>query len=341
MFDPGDHFTYSNSNYILLSVAVQRASGKSLRDFAQENIFKPLGMGQTQFVDDHGLIVPNRAIGYLPKKSGGFFRDANVNGLIGDGGVYTTSEDLLRWNRNFDTGQVGGSLFLKLMLQPVKLRSGKEYGYGGGLFLRKYRGLNMVGHGGGSSAYTADFMRFPDQHFAVATLCNTLANPAVLNQKIVDLYLGGEFKEAALSSDTPRPSLVPKAVDASGLNLGDYAGDYYSDEVQTTYRFIVEGNKLWLFGRKSNDPWARPIGTDRFFFPPGMDLHFVRDAQNHVSGFTLALAFSRRDEAYSVRPSVTFRRTQARALPGATRSNAPPKDDRLTTIRVSAARLCN
>jgi hypothetical protein len=184
-------------------------------------------------------------------------------------------------------------------------------------------------------------MRFPDQHLAVATLCNTQANLGVFNRKIVDLYLGGAFKDAALSSDGTQPALAPKAVDASGLNLGDYAGDYYSDEVQTTYRFIVEGKELTLFGRKSNNREARPIGNDHFFFSPGMDLHFVRDAQNHQFGFTLALAFTTRDEAYSARPSVTFRRIQTGALPGVTRSNAPAKDDRLTTIRVNAARLNN
>ena len=333
MFDPGDHFTYSNSNYILLSIVVQRASGKPLRDFAQENIFKPLGMSHTQFVDDHGLIVRNRAIGYLPKKGGGFFKDANVCGLIGDGGVYTTPEDLLRWDQNFDTGQVGGPEFLKLMLQPVKLRSGKEYGYGGGLYLRKYRGLDMVGHGGGSSAYLADFRRFPGQHLAVATLCNTRVNPAALDQKIADLYLGREFKEAAVADDSSRPSPVPKSVDASDLNLGEYAGDYYSDEIQTTYRFIVEGNELRLYGRKSNIPEARPIGNDQFFFPPGMDLHFVRDAQSHVSGFTLAIAFiPLRDEAYSVRPSVTFRRIHTGALP-TTGLTAPSQNDISELVR--------
>ncbi|PYS82304.1 MAG: penicillin-binding protein, partial [Acidobacteria bacterium] len=107
-FQPGGQFQYTNSNYILLAVIVKRASGKPLPMFAKENIFDPLSMKSAKYVDDHAQIIKNRAIGYMPRKSGGFLIDSAVNDLIGDGGLYMTVEDLLRWNHNFDTGQVGG-----------------------------------------------------------------------------------------------------------------------------------------------------------------------------------------------------------------------------------------
>lgn len=71
-FKPGSEFLYSNSGYFLLSQIVKRASGKSLREFAEENIFKPLGMTRTRFYDDHTEIVRNRAASYVPRKGGGF-----------------------------------------------------------------------------------------------------------------------------------------------------------------------------------------------------------------------------------------------------------------------------
>jgi len=70
-FKPGDEFLYSNSGYFLLSAIAKRASGKSLREFAQENIFKPLSMNNTHFHDDHTMIVKNRAAGYSSKKDSG------------------------------------------------------------------------------------------------------------------------------------------------------------------------------------------------------------------------------------------------------------------------------
>src|SRR5438132_4852033 len=104
-FQPGEQFQYTNSGYILLTVIVKRASGKPLPMFAKENIFDPLGMKSAKYVDDHAQIIKQRAIGYMPRRSGGFLIDTAVNDLIGDGGLYSTVEDMLRWNRNFDTGQ--------------------------------------------------------------------------------------------------------------------------------------------------------------------------------------------------------------------------------------------
>ncbi len=87
------------------------------------------------------------------------------------------------------------------------------------------------------------------------------------------------------SSDMRRGSL-PKV---SRVELNEYAGDYYSDELLVTFHFIVEKNQLKWFGRKENNPVGGPLGGDRFFYPPGMELAFVRDAQRRVTGFTLAI----------------------------------------------------
>ena len=81
----------------------------------------------------------------------------------------------------------------------------------------------------------------------------------------------------------------PTIIDPKGVDLSEYAGDYYSNELQVTLRFVVDNNQLKLSGRKSNDPQAYPIAADHFFYKPGMELTFTRDAQQHVTGFTLAV----------------------------------------------------
>ncbi|MBA3693269.1 MAG: serine hydrolase, partial [Acidobacteria bacterium] len=87
-FKPGERYLYSNSGYFLLSQIVKRASGKSLRAFTDENVFKPLGMVNTRFHDDRSEIIKNRATGYFPRKGGGFsVLITNFDG-VGDGGLF-------------------------------------------------------------------------------------------------------------------------------------------------------------------------------------------------------------------------------------------------------------
>ena len=144
------------------------------------------------------------------------------------------------------------------------------------------------------------------------TTDTTRSDPGGLNDKIADLYLGDLMKTVQPVSAISRPGNIPPAVDLPSSDLAEYAGDYYSDELPATYRFVVVGNELQLFGRKSNNPVAQPIGEDRFFFRAGMELRFVRDAQHRIRSLTIARAFTPlRDEAFVPRPALTFRRLEA------------------------------
>lgn len=100
-FQPGEEYLYSNSGYLLLAHIVKRATDRSLREWAAENMFGPLGMTDTHFHDDHTHIVPNRASGYSPIEDGYGISQTTLD-MVGDGGVYTTIEDLLP--RSYPTG---------------------------------------------------------------------------------------------------------------------------------------------------------------------------------------------------------------------------------------------
>jgi CubicO group peptidase (beta-lactamase class C family) len=95
---PGAEHSYTNMGYSLLALIVKRASGQSLREFAEANIFKPLGMGDTQFRDDHTLVVKNRTASYEPRKDGGFSLSLGAVDTVGPNGVFTTIEDFARWD---------------------------------------------------------------------------------------------------------------------------------------------------------------------------------------------------------------------------------------------------
>ncbi len=194
-FTPGAEHLYSNSGYFLLSVIVRRANGKSLREFAHENIFTRLGMKHTHFHDDHTMIVPLRATGYARKENGEFGVEMSNFEQTGDGAVMTTIEDLLLWDQNFYQAKVGGRQLIDLLLTQGKLNGGEKLQYASGLYVGEHRGLKMVSHGGAWAGYRAELIRFPEERFSVACLCNVdSSNPSGLARQVADLYLSDRLK---------------------------------------------------------------------------------------------------------------------------------------------------
>ena len=106
-FAPGDRFSYTNSGYFLLAEIVTRVSGLKASLFAQENIFEPLGMTHTRFYDDPNAIIQDQALGYSPRRDGGYRLDILRSEVIGDLGVITTIEDFLHWDNNFYENKLG------------------------------------------------------------------------------------------------------------------------------------------------------------------------------------------------------------------------------------------
>jgi len=147
-FKPGEEFLYTDTNFFLMSQIVKRVTGQTLRQFAQERIFGPLGMTSTHYHDDHTMIVPRRETGYAPHNGGGFELDMSDFEQVGDGSVMTTVEDLFKWGQNFDHAQVGGADAIRQLTTPGKLNNGQAIPYGMGLFIDHYRGLKWIHHSG-------------------------------------------------------------------------------------------------------------------------------------------------------------------------------------------------
>src|SRR5260370_4007418 len=129
-FAPGSDWLYSNTGFFLLSVIVKRVSGKTLREFAAENIFVPLEMTHTQYRDDHTSLIANRALAYDGKENGvGYRLDVSYFEQTGDGAVHTSVQDLLKWDENFYSGQIGGERVTSAIHEQRRLSTGKQRGY--------------------------------------------------------------------------------------------------------------------------------------------------------------------------------------------------------------------
>ena len=298
-FEPGSDWLYSNSGFFLLSVIVKRASGKTLREFATENIFEPLQMKQTIFRDEHTLLVPNRALAYDSKDAGaGYTLDVSYFEQTGDGAVHTSVEDLLKWDENFYSGKVGGKDFLDEIQEPGKLNNGKTLDYAKGLFGGKYRGLRFVDHGGSWGGYRAQLLRFPEQHFSVACLCNLAnANPEKRAHEVADIFLAEEMKEPkpAREADFEKREKKP-TVALAAEKLRAYSGHFRSEELLATYTIGIKDGKLMLqdiqegngFMHSPQHLTLRAAGPETFEGDDeGLEFVFQRDGSGNVWGFTL------------------------------------------------------
>jgi CubicO group peptidase (beta-lactamase class C family) len=315
-FAPGSDWLYSNTGFFLLSIIVKRVSGKTLREFSAENIFSLLGMTHTQFRDDHTALIANRALAYDPKElKDGYTLNVSYFEQTGDGAVHTSVEDLLKWDENFYSGQVGGRDFLAEIQEPGKLNSGKVLDYAKGLFLADYRGLHTVSHGGSWGGYRAELLRFPDQHFSVACLCNRGdAAPTRRAHQVADIYLGSLMKAKEEKKAAGHEASEKKEIAFSAEQLRGYSGDYWSDELGVTYRLGIVDGKLKITGmldgggfiHASNLPPDGFTATNQDEFSllkMGVTIHFMRDSNQAVNGFkldagrTLGMIFTRRNGA--------------------------------------------
>jgi CubicO group peptidase (beta-lactamase class C family) len=247
-FKPGDEFLYSNTNYFLLTEVIHRATRKPLSQFAEENIFKPLGMSHTHFRDDRSVVLPGRVAAYDPAEGGAFSVNWSTNyDQVGAGGLMSSVDDLLLWDRNFYANKLGkGGLVHEMLVRGV-LNNGETIGYALGLGIGSYRGLPIVGHGGANFGYRTELLRFPEQHFSVICLCNLSSiDPEFLAVQVADIYLAGSLRD--------EPEQVPTADNSQSLT-GLYRNPV--DHSVAEVRVIPNGLQI-------RDKRMRQVGPNQF-----------------------------------------------------------------------------
>lgn len=367
-FAPGSEYVYSNTGYTLLAVIVKRVSGKSLREFANERIFVPLGMTSTHFHDDHTMIVPGRTSAYDPRDGGGWKISIPVFDTYGATSLFTTAADLLKWMAMLDTPATGVEQVVTAAQTSGKLNDGTPINYGYGLSVGRYRGLRAIGHGGADAGYRAQVERYPERGIAIAVLCNAgNSGPGGLLRRVADVLIGNSAPPAQLSGDTTTRTVnadiaqrwvgiyrdtvsqavvrisrlrdtlrlgdgqvllttndssartpgsnnflrlrmandavhsvavVPRgtrevifrrqaAFTPSRVELGAFAGTFYSEELDATYNVTLGDSGLVVRHRKLQDARLTPAFSDGFTNDDDVTLIFTRDRSRKVDGFTI------------------------------------------------------
>jgi CubicO group peptidase (beta-lactamase class C family) len=260
---PNDTFIYSNSNYNLLAIIVQRVSGMSLADFTRKYIFLPAGMTHTSWRDDHKRVVPDRAIAYALRKDSSYETNMPNEDVYGNGGLLTTAEDLLKWNTFYFSGGLGGPDLLKKQLATDSLSNGSPNNYGAGLFISQQHGQPYISHTGATASYRAFLGTFPSSNLSIAWLSNTSAfdRGANLPQLVINIFItwpgGNAFEQIQVSDKKTEAILSPE-------ELQTYTGYYYSSEAQTGFTVELKDHQLYLSRPPSTGFSIHPTGKNRF-----------------------------------------------------------------------------
>jgi len=253
-FQPGEKWDYENTNYLLLGYLLEKVSGQSYADFLRENIFKPLGMNDSG-VDSNVAIVPHRASGYWPGADGVENAERpNNSGGMSAGGIYSTTDDMLRWIEGLFGGKLLTPGALRKMTAPFK------HDYACGLYVHRVNERLVIDYDGNNIGFNAEMAYYPDDGLAVIVLAN------------LNGYVTGRINTAlaaAVHGETVAFSPPPKEIALPKETLARYVGTYeFSDG---NVAFTLDGSHLIAHFGATFPLFAE---SETKFFSKGWDLQF-------------------------------------------------------------------
>jgi len=197
-FTPGSELSYTNFNYILLGEIVKKVSGRSLPEFADSAIFRPLGMTKTIFRVQPSQKIPGETKGYLQKGKKYKQRDGR-GGIVGDHNLLSTVNDMLKWEMNFLNNQLGQKKpgLIEKVTTGSKLNDGSPTNYGYGVWNMPWKGITHIQHGGDDGRETSFSIVFPDQQLIIVVLSNSSNYDATREKayRIAKVLLKDDLKE--------------------------------------------------------------------------------------------------------------------------------------------------
>src|SRR5258708_29182402 len=170
-FEPGSKFSYSNTAYNLLAAIIEKVTGKSLRAWEEEHIFKPLDMNATQVADDYNKIIKQRAASYYPRNND-FGVVPGALTAYGSSSIFSSVDDLNKWVIHFTNAIRSKDPVFTRLLEGDTLNNHEKVSYGYGLDVSNNRGVYTISHDGGWAGYRTLIMNFPNENLSLILLGN-------------------------------------------------------------------------------------------------------------------------------------------------------------------------
>lgn len=285
---PGAEFIYSNSNFNLQALLVKRLSGLELSAFTKKYIFIPAGMKHTEWRDDYTRIVPNRATAY--EKTGEIYASNMPNeNAYGNGGLITTTEDLLLWNEFYLQNKLGTAPLLEKQLALVPLNNGGYNNYAAGLFIDSINGYQRISHSGVTAGYRANLDHFPSLNLSIAWLSNNgHSSFSDIPAKLRNIFIGTPPAKPTTTKITETKN--PPTIDAAIMET--YIGNYHSAEADSKTSIEYSSGTLKLIVKPSKIFSITPTGVDSFAYP-GMEIQFIRKKKK-IIGYYISISRARK-----------------------------------------------
>lgn len=252
LFDPGSQSAYSNTAYYLLALIIEKVSGKSYKEYLNDNVFKKAGMSSSGVVNNNEIIF---------KKARNYFRN-EINELqpapyinwdynIGHDGIYSTVEDLYRFDQALYGNQLLSATSKKLMISPNQYKRG----YGCGVF--QWHGRDMMAHAGRFWGAASTL----DRYFRDSVTIIILANNAF---ELISMGFGLSAIVFNIPVETPYHR---KEIKVSESQLDKFIGGYGNKK----FVVIKENGRLLL---KATEEELVPETATRFFIRDNPNLAF-------------------------------------------------------------------
>ena len=235
-FQPGEKWNYSNSGYVLLGYLIEKISQQSYSEFVQENILTPLGMKDSGY-DSNSAIILHRASGYAPSAKGTIhagYIDMSIP--FSAGALYSTTEDLLRWEQGLMGGKLLSAASLAKMTTPFK----NDYAFG--LAVHAVNGHKVIEHGGGIEGFNTDIAYYPEDKVTVVVLAN-------LNGGVPET-IANALAQVAHGEKVVLPS-ERKEITVSPAVLGAYVGTY---QLTPDFAIVVTFEGVQLMAQATGQP---------------------------------------------------------------------------------------
>lgn len=273
---PGERFNYSNSNYVLLGLIIEKITGMSYHDYVRTYLLKPAGLSRSSFAGEKE-IIPGRIPGYWSDEKtteNCGYQSLSIGYACGD--LLSTADDLYRWCRALFTGKIIRDSLLRRAVSPFRLGNGRYSAYGYGWMIDTIEGRVCYRHDGSVSGFGAELRYFPAEEICLVFLTNTRSdrNDAQAGETIKSvtrMVLGGPSR---------------KEIKIDKEKMQELAGLYAANE-QSAIRVTVEGGQMYIEGTNPADNMSKmPVQaiSPLLWFVKGtdLDLQFVKDAGGRI-----------------------------------------------------------
>jgi len=267
-FAPGERWSYSNMNYLMLTFIAERATGQGLEDALSVHFFRPLALSSMRACESRPGGARGAARGHLRTATGLVpHPPENFHLFIGAGGLCANAVDLARWMQALATGKVLTPSSYAQMTAPARLTGGRMADYGMGMVLVSPDGTRRLGHGGYGGGFSSQAAYYPERETTVVLMLNRFVFPEYVERRIARRLHGipeATMSEVAITADERKR----------------YAGTYDIGVSGSDSAVVERDGKLWFENRPLPPQPLTYVGNGEFVRegqPYGYRLYFGPD----------------------------------------------------------------